>query len=378
MKNTDRDILNNAYKTLITEINSSGEIKHVEKKINDANISCQTLLVYLSNADRLPKSNLRNYLLEAKQLLVRMVKLSKKSEVKASKKLMDKAINSLADAISKCEVNFIEIVRMQEDFGERINLQILFNEKRFRTLLKIKIADDVIRDKIRGVTVSSGTTNNTDVFVTITGKHYHLNDCPYCKSTDKYRCTRGLADLLMLSACKCVSGSISNAKALSDQMTVFIDESIHTSPLSGKYTGNYSYIICKGLLTDESMINKKNVLKYGVDAISDTTGSTYVTKNAISKVMLMIYTELNYTDNLTIYSDNATAISSLFDNKGVVKRLSSHFKNVTVSYIPREGNTMADALTNDIVMVSLSASEYRRFLKFCNKENENASFVNVG
>ena len=122
-------------------------------------------------------------------------------------------------------------------------------------------------------------------------------------------------------------------------------------------SASYSYIICHGFLLAESQITEENVITKDVDYLEEKSSTDKVTEAAFFKVMLTLTYDYNFSGRLQIYTDNMSAVNKW---KTVRKdlRIASHFENVTVSFIPRELNTVADKIGRTIVTLKVPTEIY--------------------
>ena len=358
------------YKLIVAEADTFEPIKNIENRISSAYCKGRELSICLSN--QFPK---KGYVIEAKQLIVLMAILKKHSKVKASVKMMNDSIDDLIPLISKHEAVRLKDARQKSEFTDQIDLITLFKDIKGRKVLINKLAHKAFLERINGTQVSLGT-NNTDVYITKKGKRFHLKDCPFCRGKELYKCSKNISDLMGKTACKCFSLSLSQIEDTYDHVTVFIDESVHKTPIEGNDVGNYSYIICKGFLPNELFIEDDIILGKGVDMIQNPCDIIKPTHNAILKVLITLLIEYNFEDNITIYSDNQAAVISWL-NDPYAQKLAYYFKSVTVYHIPRKQNKKADALLRKNVVVKMSASEYRRYLDFKDANLETVAYISA-
>lgn len=258
---------------------------------------------------------------------------------------------ALMNLVAYIEAEKIE--QIQKKLGVDIFLDEIFKEERFRKELFSIPIRTLINNSINYSNYTFLGENST-VYISDNGNKYHKKDCPYCKGRVLYPVLMSDRKLKSLSPCICVtkekreSGIEKMQKPVQEYVSVFVDESVKTKPWEAfckDYSENhglFSYIICRGLLTNENQIGEENILVKKVTPITSAKGPNTVTKHAIGEILFWLLSN-GYTENITIYTDNENA-KDTWMNMPENKHLSQYFKSITVCYIPRELNTKADEL----------------------------------
>lgn len=269
-------------------------------------------------------------------------------------------LEKLIKAICRIEAEMINLIRLQETGGERIDIEEIFSKKKYINRLGTVLAKDLVKEAMKDRETTVGQVNEKSKwYITGTGKKYHVADCPYCRGRNLTAATTSMIENQKLEPCKCVE----KATAIDDKncMTAFIDESIHsvqwTEKGKGGTTGSFSYIICKGFLPSEEYITNDNTLATGVDYVDEKEKVDRVTEAAIGKVMLSMFYDFNFNGSVNIYTDNLIAMNEW---NGVSKnsKIAEQFESVTVRHIPREKNKKADALGRTKTYLCLSTEVY--------------------
>jgi hypothetical protein len=81
--------------------------------------------------------------------------------------------------------------------------------------------------------------------------------------------------------------------------------------------------------------------------------------------MFSVFYDFGFTGHLQIFTDNMTAMENWTKN-GKNSKLALNFESVTVSFIPREKNTMADKLGRTRMIINIPTAEYLGIVAKCN------------
>lgn len=152
-------------------------------------------------------------------------------------------------------------------------------------------------------------------------------------------------------------------------VTAYVDESVRVNPWQSmdesipKWQGLYSYIICDGMLTSESLITQENTMFTGVETSEEIRRTGEVAIEAIMAVLFRLV-KVGYQENVLIYTDNMEA-KDYWYKSAASKNLSKLFTSVMVCYIPREANRKADQLGRDRAIMDLPAETMVRVMGRC-------------
>lgn len=325
------------------------------------------IFMRLEQDNTLTAMDVQQSLFKAKSYIVQLNKIKVRNPSLIKDNLV-KTMDSMVKAMCKREADMINLLRLQETGGDRIDLETIFQKPLNVSSLGNMIARDIIKKAMKdeGTYVGEKTEDN-QWYITETGKKYHVKDCVYCKGKTLVRTTNSMIDNQKLEPCKCVERLLMAEDRT--YVTAFIDESIHRIKWNeeGKAdsTSSFSYIICWGNLLSEKNIREDNIITKGVDYYNETDSVSKVTEAAIGKVMLSLIYDYNFTGTLQIYTDNKVAMKS-WSQASVNSLIAKHFKSVSVSYIPRERNTEADKLGREKMYLCLATDVYNSIVSKCN------------
>lgn len=362
---SDEQILYECYIKLSVETeNKAKNKKNVSaasdrKLINGINSKLSLLLVYLEEINMLSMDELLRNVIKAKGIYVQffMIKGRNHHLITAS---MNNRMDRLIHAVARHEANTLLSIRTQETGGERINLEIVFEEKSNINRLGNILARDIVKNAIKDLSVKVGKSN-TVYYITESGKKYHTENCPYCRGRELLPTTRTIVENLKLTACKCISMNKATDEVEKNFVTAFIDESIH--PIwwneEGKRgrAGSYSYVICRGHLASEKDIENTVIIAQGIDYLKEKKHVEHLTEAAIGKVMMKLAYDYEFAGNVQIYTDNISAMEK-WPKVSTNSRLSKLFESVSVSFVPREKNTYADMLGRKQMFMSIPTDTY--------------------
>ncbi|WP_090170234.1 hypothetical protein [Pseudobutyrivibrio sp. 49] len=135
-------------------------------------------------------------------------------------------------------------------------------------------------------------------------------------------------------------------------VTVFIDETIKPSPLDQFYTvGMFSYIICEGNIKKEKRMDTR-IIESGIQPSAEIVHVELITIEAMEYVLFKLLSKYHYHGKVVFKIDSQAAQKRWIDEKyayGIVNQ----FKSITISRIPRTGNTRADKLCRQYSIVTI-------------------------
>lgn len=283
--------------------------------------------------------------------------------------------NRLLDLIIEMDNEEIANYRKNNPGGDYFNFAKAATNKMFRMLIARTSANKSIKKFLEQTDVNQYGDFKNKFFYTKTGSHIHVEGCKCCKGKTIYPVTTAVIEYMDFSYCTCmfeyVSEKASEMKCNNrifipkdEVITIFLDESIRDNPFYQKYEGvdnkysQYSYIACEGGLTSENDITMENMLWSDVGIVKDHNCIT-VTICAIKEVLLDIKYKHGFDGNVVIYTDNTCAKESAFrliEESPGGKELLHCLKSVTIVYIPREKNKVADGLGRKVSIIDVPAS----------------------
>ena len=296
---------------------------------------------------------------------------------------LEQKMDELLRQVALREARKVHTIRENNLDDSQMDLELLFEDDRsVRTYIgkPIDIFIKEILDK-KTYTIVEGKDIEA-IYMTISGSRYHRKECPYCKGKNLIRVTLNKAESNKLTPCKCMEAYSETLDRMSNNMkvaddksyvTVFIDESIRENLWKRldvsmpEKQAIFSYIICKGKLSDEKQISKKNTLESKVMQAMEGQDSGSVAKEAILAVLFRLFTN-GYHDNVVIYTDNKGAKNYWLQSKESYS-IAKLFSSVMVCFIPREKNTKADRLTRESAFVNVLEKNVIKYLKK-SKEHE--------
>ncbi len=322
-----------------------------------------------------------------------------------------KKMDELLHFIAICEAEKFQLIRERQIAGYKIDLEQLFEEDKHIRILIGKPIDIVVREVFSNKKYTVVGEDNAAVYMTASGAKYHRKDCPYCKGKTLMKATLLKVENIGLKPCKCIERAsaiavqdpcqclkgdenieeprlektiVENAVTEDETkkvsivkrpvvqkkyVTAFVDESIRINPWRAmdesipEKQGLYSYIICDGMLTGESLITGSNTLYTGVKEVTEVRGTGDVAIEAIMAVLFRLAVT-GYQDNVLIYTDNIGA-KDYWNKSAASKHLSKLFSSVMVCYIPREANRKADKLGRERAVMDLPAETMTRVVGRC-------------
>ncbi|WP_044937821.1 hypothetical protein [Pseudobutyrivibrio sp. LB2011] len=362
MARADEDILYELYIKLgksAKKTNNKGKTKADTEQLKGFLNRVPTHLLYLDEMN-LPQAEINKYLKKAKLMFFSYSTIKNRHPELVSACLANK-MDQLVHSIARNEATMVSNFRTQELGGERFDIDSLFvGNNYFKQLLHFSAVEVIKKILNENITFTSvGKTNI--LYISETGKKYHKKDCPYCKGKLLKPATRAVINNLELTPCKCIKDEEERIRLNDTYRTIFIDESIHTvawneNGLPGN-AGSYSYLICKGLLDDESQITPAITIASGVEYVPEMQHTEKVTKTAIGKVMMIAAFDYDFKGNIKIFTDNKGAMQTWQEEKKNI-RIAELFESVTVQFVPREKNTTADAIGRTHMCLKIPIDKY--------------------
>jgi hypothetical protein len=176
-----------------------------------------------------------------------------------------------------------------------------------------------------------------------------------------------MAEYLKLGPCKCISAK-NEEKIDYNHVTAFIDESIHPtrwneSGTTGK-SGSFSYIVSWGKITSEKDIREETIIAKGIEYMRETEHIERVTEAAIGKVMIALAYDYDFSGTLQIFTDNKSAVQQ-WTSVGKNKKLARQFESVSVNFVPREKNVIADQIGRSKMCLCIPKEVYDTIVQKC-------------
>lgn len=384
MCKTDQEIVYQAY----LKYPEYGKIKKKCKvsKGKESNVRSQLLSAIDKNIFYLSSDTT---LMSQKDKLVRKCKLLFQEYVMYQRyvpdvvnPLLEKRVDLMLYQMSLREAQLIGFFRQREAAGQQINLEKIFSDKSMIKIFVQTSVNEVLKVALQDSKFTVISSEDCKAYITASGKKYHQKDCPYCRGAKLIPSTFAKIKNLGLEPCKCVKdsdkvlkkGELSaedKPKLAKNTMTAFIDESIRSNPWRkwdntlDERQGSYSYIICRGGLASEQEISRENTLCQNTGLLNEAQSTTYAAIEAISSVLLKIAFSYDFHENVIIYTDNQEAKNKWYQSK-VNNYLAHLFESVTVVAIPREQNTVADAIGRKEAYINVPTGLFHAIVRKCN------------
>jgi hypothetical protein len=361
----DEEILYDCYMKLGEkfEAKKNKVSKKNEKELANGLSSSANLMNMRLSEEVISVVDLNKYLISAKGMYIQYRAVKGRNPTYVSQNL-DKKMDKMIHAICEKEAEMILNMRLCETGGDRIDLESVFNQKKYLNQLGNTLARDILSQAIKDTDNIVGFIPT--FYITETGKKYHRADCPYCKGRTLIGTTRAMVENQKLTPCKCLVPLKKTDEVDRTCVTAFVDESIHKVMWNEKgnkgKAGSYSYIICWGDLKSESELNEDRIITTGVDYIGEYHHIEKITETAIGKVLLTVAYDLEFYGPVTIYTDNTGAAKHWSEVSKNLK-LATHFLSVRVSYVPREFNTTADKLGRTRMLLDVPINKYNEVVK---------------
>ena len=341
--------------------------KVYKKDLASIKTNAQLVLMRLEN-ESTSIIEVRKNVLSGKHMFIRFVGISEimpEHVTDSMKKTMDKLIHE----VCRREAEMIDLVRMRELGGERIDITEIFSYNKYLPRLKGELAQDIVADAVKDADIVFGPS----YYITATGTKYHQENCPYCRGRQLSAVSKKIVEMQKLTPCKCVALQEKLQGVDHSCVTAFVDESIHETKWdeNGKKgrDGSFSYIICWGDLKNESEITPENVITQGVDYSTEHQNIERITESAIGKVLITLAYDYEFHGPVQVFTDNQHASVNWMDNRRN-KKLVKLFHHVAVSYIPRELNTKADSLGRTRRHLDIPKEHYDELVNFAEEVNQ--------
>jgi hypothetical protein len=278
-------------------------------------------------------------------------------------------MDTLIRAVSRHEAKLLEIVRMQETGGDRIDLEVIMCRNANVNKLGNTFVMDIVKEEITKDNSTVVGKPKDKFYITATGKKYHVKECPYCNGRNLTLASKNMIKNQKLIPCACIERKKAADELERTSITAFIDESIHPIKWnengSKGMAGSYSYIVARGNLESEEELTDERVIAKGVDGLNEINHIEKLSEAAIGKVMFSMLYDFGFTGHLCIFTDNRAAMEKwAMDGKN--SKLAANFESVTVSFIPREKNTKADKLGRTRMIINVPTEEYSKIVNKCN------------
>ena len=336
---------------------SSVSLEEDKELVEEINSKLSLMLVYLDETNILSASEVQKQLIKAKEMYVQLFKVKGRNP-ECIMGYVNNKMDRLMHAVARHEAYMIQSIRKQEGISEGFDLEELFDQEKNLRHLGTTPIRNVVKDAMNNYSVSMD--NKSEIYyITVTGKKYHIGDCPYCRGKKLNLATKAIIEDQKLIACKCVALKKVANQQDKNTVTAFVDESIRSIQwVDGGKTGSYSYIICKGRLTSEKDIEDSQIIAQGIDYMHESNHTERLTEAAIGKVMMTLAYDYNFKGNVQIFTDNKAAMGK-WGNIPQNSRLATLFKSVTVKYIPRKENTRADKLGKSYTYLNIPTRTYK-------------------
>ncbi len=313
----------------------------------------------LLSIDDLPECQSKEVVKNSKHLFQRFLEWYKRNPAVFSDKDYED-IDSLMDLVGLYEAGTLEILRMEEVCGDRIDMEkIFFDVTRLRQVLMFD-AVKLVREALSDEELSPNTGEDTNLYITMTGAKYHRIDCPYCGGRQLYPITRKKIENIGIAPCWCVpeKALYSRVSMLPKEeksdvnqhtITVFVDESVRGNqlhkidPSLDEVEGVYSYLICKGYLESESEAQSNRILKKRAAVADDAKTTTDTTIAGIQNALMWAAMMLDFHGDVVVYTDNSGAVD-LWRKTSEYVSFEKQFSSISISQISRDQNKMADQL----------------------------------
>ncbi len=360
---TDAEILHNGYNKLIQNAKKKNVPTETEKK-NIAGTASTASLMLMRLTDRelsIPAEEMQKYVIASKGIIAQFGAMKARNPNLIPKSL-EQSVEQLIGAVCEYEAEQLALYRMQEPGGERIDLGEVFREPKTCKRLSTELALDILKEGMQEQTDLAGS--DRELFISNTGKKYHLKDCPYCKGRLMRVASPKMIELQKLSPCKCVLSSKEDKE--SKNITVFIDESLRPAFWKEKgdtaKIGSFSYIICRGKLSSEEQITEKRILRRAVEFVDEKVHIEKITELAIGRALFILAYNLDFSGRVHIFVDNKS-ISKRWNSGACNAKLEALFESVDVCFIPREQNKRADKLGRERVPLDMPVEVYNDIVK---------------
>ena len=372
---TDEEILYDCYIKLSKKIQAKKKIvDESDDKIQAASITSRIslMLMRLTNDDlRLSAIEIQKHIVSAKGMYVQYSAIKGRNPDCLTHTLHQN-MDELIRAVCRHEADMLRLLRIQMGCASQIDIQGIFNKKKYLKQLGNAIARNIVSNALRDMESSSECVSSA-FYITQTGRRYHRADCPYCAGRYLSVGSKKTISDRQLTPCRCLNEYPAVDLIDKTYVTAFIDESIRRIAWDeegkpGK-TGSFSYIIGWGNLKNESQITEKNQIAQGIDYTGECDHGNRITELAIGKVLMTLAYDYEFAGIVHIYTDNQSVVGHW---KKQIKnlRLARNFRAVKVSYIPREMNRRADKLGRTRMLLDLPINVYNEIVNKISRVQE--------
>ncbi len=269
----------------------------------------------------------------------------------------------LLSLIISLEVPCISRFRARLEEDNYLDLDEIFSKHRYLSEL-MKEPITLLLEKAIEDTEIRAIKKYKIFYMTKMGKRYHDRNCVCCRG--KIVCADNEFNLVNegIKPCRCIKKAYERAeyiglkKELEEKyITAFVDESRKRNPgykISEdmeNLQNTASIILCKGKLRGEEDITSENTIGKYIHVTENTDKLENTTLEAIGITMLKA-SLMGLNKRLLIYTDNQGACSKWRDCKSL-EFLSRGFVGVSVKFIKREKNTVADGLLRQNTILQL-------------------------
>ena len=309
-ENTYEEILFDLYHKMGELVKAKANVKVSADKTNVSVLVSKLSLMYSSISNqRILLADVMDEIMKFKDLY-RLYSIVKKRHPQVVTTSLKQNMDKLLRLVCKKEAKFIEMASNQVNYGDIIDIGIIFAKETFLRRLWHEMASAIVVDVIQA----------------------------------------GAYKILMTEAegrIKETIGQEQNEVVSLSNVTVYLDESIYDvkwdeNGMEGK-AGCYSYIICSGEIESESLITDKNTIKKGVEYIYETGNTKRVTETAIGRVLMILAFDIGFRGSVCIFTDNMT-VRRTWNKVEKNLRLQNYFESVKVECITRNENKKADML----------------------------------
>lgn len=256
---TDEEILYDCYKKLAKNNearNRKADLANDKNSVSRIASSTSLMITRLTETDLvIPAQEIQRYILGAKGLFLQCASI-KRRHPNCIAESLDRSVDKMIQAVCKHEADMIEGLRQQEKDGDRIDIKMVFDQPRYLKQLGNMSARNIIAEAIDNE--NRYLSDSPPIYITRTGKKYHVANCPYCRGKDLNQATARIIRDNRLLPCKCVDSTHLQGELEHTFVTAFIDETIHPVNWDEKgnkgKAGSFSYILCWGKVTYESQI----------------------------------------------------------------------------------------------------------------------------
>jgi len=382
-KKADRVILYEAYRKY-QDLCKGKQMTAKQQSItrNDLFRRAERLLLFLNSPSTSAVE--KNNLLRKCKPLYQQYSIFLKGNPGGVSESLAKKMDELLLQMTIWEEEQVHTFRKKEAGGEGLNMEAIFSEQaNIRQLLTMRV-ENLLRMALKDKKFTIVSHTDQKIFITESGTKYHRADCPYCRGRKLIPASFAKIENVGYTPCKCIGATDKvlvkreeltqeRKEALATQtMTAFIDESVRPNPWKlwddslPDRQSSYSYVICRGMLESEREITEENRVSAKACLANEAADVTMSAIEAISAVLLKIAFRYGFHGDVLIYTDNMAAKNKWYKNERALY-LASLFESVKVCHIPREENTVADAVGRETAFADMPAALMGSLLERCRK-----------